>query len=269
MKTAYRVLTATAFLLPAFLIGSCDDKNSTPVGLSDDPAITGIEAPSLTTVGFGSRWHDPHIKGPKVRYFINDFVCPGAIQAKRFRSEDGAELSTQNLIQTRAAEGAGSFEDLCAVGVYPVEQKIRGKLLTAVKELDFSYAGGDESGAPQMRIPIDCVNAAGTSGVYPCATDGVMDAYAYIDARTCHDGDANVGVVNAEDQEDCVVRYLGYAYYDWHAFVDAHPGGRVARKLVDFSQEARPLVDARTSVVLSPFLTDAAAHYLIWMIDVR
>jgi hypothetical protein len=268
LKTTYRVLTASAFLLPAFLISSCDDKNSTPVAPSDDPTVTGIEAPSLTTVGFGSRWHDPHIKGPKVRYFINDFACPGTIQAKRFKSEDGAELSTQNIQALQAAE-VGSLEDFCAVGVYPVDQKIRGKLLTSVKELDFSYAGGDASGAPQMRIPIDCGGDARGISEQCTTTDGVMDAYAYIDAQTCHDGDAYVGVVNAEDSEDCVVRYLGYDYYDWHAFVDAHPNGRVARKLVDFSQEGQPLVDARTSVVLSPFLTDAAAHYLIWMIDVR
>lgn len=270
MKASYRVLTATVLLLPAFLISSCDDKSATPVSPTDDPS-TEIDAPSLTTVGFGSRWHDPHIKGPKVRYFINNIIGEGCeTDASRFRSQDGAEVRVA-LVGTQSAD-LGGFEDFCDVGVYPVDQKIRGKKLSDVKELDFSYAGGDEHGAPRMRIPIDCINATGTSGPYPCSTDGSSEGFAYIDARTCNDGDANVGVVNAEDKEYCPVTFGGYVYDSWQDFVDAHPYGRVARTGLDGGP-------ALTSVVLSPIFQfiepvpaqepEFSPHYLIWMIDVR
>jgi hypothetical protein len=281
LKATCRVLTATAFLLlPAFLISSCDDKNPTPVGPSDDPTISDIEAPSFTTVGFGSKWHDPHIKGPKVRTFTNNPAGFLGCQTseKRFKSEDGAELKVTIGEEELTSAEVTSAEDFCDAGVYPVDQKIRGKLLTAVKELDFSYAGGDENGAPQMRIPIDC-DAVEQGEVEECpTTDGTMEFYAYIDARTCNDGDANVGVVNAEDKEYCTVEYNGYYYDSWQLFVDAHSNGRVARKLQDlFTDE---LVDARTSVVLSPLFQflpgtpqegpiEPSPHYLIWMVDVR
>jgi hypothetical protein len=276
LKATYRVLTATVFLVPAFLISSCDD-SKVPSEPADQAGVDGIDAPSFTTVGFGSKWHDPHIKGPKVRTFTNNFFLSEACQPseKRFGSQDGAEI---RLIFTGfgpTASEIGSFEDICDVGVYPAEQKIRGKLLTAVKELDFSYAGGGV-GTPRMRIPIDC-DAVVIGITEECATtDGIMEAYAYIDARGCNDGDANVGVVNAEDQKYCRVEYLGYYYDNWQQFVDAHSGGRVARKVLDVPAEA--LVDARTSVILGPEVPElvvaqvpgeVSAHYLIWMVDVR
>jgi hypothetical protein len=297
-----RVLTATAFLVPVLLISSCDDKNSTPVGPSDDPATTDLASPSFTTVGFGSKWHDPHLKGPKVRTFTNNYLaqvspnvaCDAA--EKRFGSQDGAELRvTASLIGIGSTE-ITSEEDICDAGVYPVDQKIRGKQIGQVKELDFSYAGGGEFGGPTMRIPIDeClevspdVSTASTPSRQPCGdisfqfTDGIMEEYAYISAETCNDGDANVGTVAGEDTDECVVRYSGTEYPNWPAFVEAHPDYRVAKKARDLSvllplstAEELPLVDARTSVVISPFLNPRAAevpslssHYLVWMVDVR
>jgi hypothetical protein len=282
LKGMYRVLTATVFLVPALLLSSCDDQNSTPVSPSDDPTVSDIEAPSFTSVGFGSKWHDPHIKGPKVRIFTNNFLGAGCeAKAKRFGSQDGAELEVTFTLPGFRSTEFTSKEDRCDAGVYPVDQRIRGKKLGQVKELDFSYAGGDEAGAPRMRIPIDeCrVEDLTTTAVTPgCTTDGTMELYAYIDVRTCNDGDANVGVVNGEDSPACEVEYDDVSYDNWNDFASTHSDWRIARKVRDVSPFPAPpvLVDALTSVVLSPFFqlddgtsNELSPHYLIWMVDVR
>ena len=55
------VILGTALLLPMTLL-SCDDSKVPTEAAVNDPA-DGIDVPSLTTVGFGSKWHDPHIDG--------------------------------------------------------------------------------------------------------------------------------------------------------------------------------------------------------------
>ena len=55
------VLAIPALLLP---LASCDDSKSAPTEpTATDPSSDGIDAPSLTTVGFGSKWHDPAYQG--------------------------------------------------------------------------------------------------------------------------------------------------------------------------------------------------------------
>jgi hypothetical protein len=110
-----------------------------------------------------------------------------------------------------------------------------------------------------------------------------MEDYAYINAETCDDGDSNVGVVEGEDADHCLVFYLSEEHPNWAAFVAAHPDDRIARKARDFTGVAAtvvediPLVDARTGVFISPFRRfrevqvqqSINSHYLVWMVDVR
>jgi hypothetical protein len=168
---AQHLLLCTALLVPAALL-SCDD-NRVPTEPVNEPSTDGIDVPSLTVVGFGSKWHDPHIKGPKLRTFTNvNLELVGTIsvsavctpEAKRFGSTDGAELRVTISFTDITSTELTAFEDRCNAGVYPVDQKIKGKKLRQVKELDFSYAGGGQFGAPSMRIPIDqCIAETGTT----------------------------------------------------------------------------------------------------------
>jgi hypothetical protein len=105
-----------------------------------------------------------------------------------------------------------------------------------------------------------------------------MELYAYIDARSCNDGDPTVGVVNAEDNPDCEFEYDDDDYHNWNDFATAHPDWRIARKALDVSPFPDPpvLVDALTSVILSPLFqlddgtsAELSPHYLIWKIDLR
>jgi hypothetical protein len=252
------LLLSSVLVIPALLLplASCDD-SKTPTEPAVGQPTDNIDTPSFTTVGFGSFWHDPHIKGAKIRTFAGPTDAPGSGctgEAKRFRSQDGAEVRTDDT----SPEGSCSY-----AGIYPADQKLRGKLLTSVRELDFSYAGGNpQGGSPRWSIPIDCVQSpeyVGVVEVTPCTTDGVREQYAFADAVTCNDGDANVGTLNGEDQENCPWTYLGVTYPNWAAFVAAYPGGRIAKT------EPNGGGDSFYFVIIDR----GPAHYLLFKVDAR
>lgn len=228
------VLAIPALLLP---LASCDDSKS-----PTEPTVENQAAPELLTAP--SRLHDARSQtGQRLRCF--DGVSEGTIyggKCKLFRLRDGGEI---NAIDD---DPDGAY-----AGVYPSENKIKGKLLTSVHELDFSYAGGPhQGGVPRLSIPIDCVQEVGeTVTPYPCATDGTTEHYAFIDAPGCNDGDEFVGTVEGDDNPKCNVNYNSVDYPNWAAFMAAHPGGRIARDAVTF------------------IIADQPAHYIIWKVDIR
>jgi hypothetical protein len=258
------VLAIPALLLP---LASCDDSKAPTEPTATDPNSDGIDAPSFTTVGFGSKWHDPHIKGPKVRTFDGTTdtktgdagncgpgdppgppACDYGGSAKRFSSQDGAEINTLGFQNVNGAYG----------GIYPAENKIKGKLLGSVKELDFSYAGGGPiGGSPRFSIPIDeCkITEVGAVGEYPCTTDGNWDYFVFADvtdASGCNDGDGFVGVLNGEDDETCTWYERGtIPFPNWKAFAAAHPNDRIARNTPPF------------------VIVDQPGHYLLFKLDLR
>jgi hypothetical protein len=254
------LLLSSVLALPALLLplASCDDSKVPSEPAVDEPADN-VDAPSFTVVGFGSFWHDPHIKGAKLRTFAGPTDAPGSGctgQANRFRSQDGAEVRTDVTV--------GSDPVPCSyAGVYPADQKLRGKLLAKVAELDFSYAGGAaQGGSPRWSIPIDecLVTQEGAPGTpYPCKTDGVREEYAFADAINCNDGDTNVGTLNGEDQEACLWTYKGVSYPNWAAFVAAYPGAKVARKEIGGTSDAFYFV----------IIDRGPSHYLLFKVDAR
>jgi hypothetical protein len=145
-------------------------------------------------------------------------------------TQDGAEINTT----VQGPNGAYA-------GVTPTPYYIRGRLLTGVVNLNFSYAGGPHvGGAPRLSIPID-----------EAPTDGKWDAFAFLDAPGCNDGDEFVGQVEGRPDKTCNVNYRGVDYPNWAAFVTAHPGARVA-------------TDAVTFIII-----DQSAHYLIWRVQIN
>ena len=256
------VILGTALLLPMTLL-SCDDSKvpSEPV---DDASAGGLDAPSFTTVGFGSRWHDPHIVGATIYVFsgsedtkngvsgdcepgVEIRLCDYGGVAKRFRSKDGAEVNTLGFQK----------EDGSYAGIYGKRNLIAGKLLTRVKELDFSYAGGPPGGgSPRFSIPIDDDLPIPYDDVVPIVQvldpiDGATDGYAFIDANGCGDGDSYVGVINAEDADRCLVNYKSVDYTSWTDFETQHPTWRIATDAVPFA------------------IVDQPGHYLLFKWDVR
>lgn len=244
------VILGTALLLPMTLL-SCDDSKAPTEVAVDDPAETDL--PSLTTVGFGSRYHDPHIVGATVYCFSGNEDDPIAYNGdcKRFKSKDGVEVNTID---------GDELPSNAYAGFYGKKNLIAGKLVGRVKELDFAYAGGGPSGgSPRFSIPIDeCLPEDGYVGdvtVEPCTTDGKWDQFIFADVTEssgCNDGDGFVGILNGEDDETCIW-YLGgtIPFANWAAFAAAHPDWRIATDTPPFA------------------IVDQPAHYLLFKWDVR
>jgi len=145
---------------------------------------------------------------------------------------DGAEINT-------TVQGPnGSY-----AGVTQNTNYIKGRLLTGVVNLNFSYAGGPhQGGVPRLSIPIDDVGGV---------TDGKWDYFAFMDAPGCNDGDEFVGRVEGKTDATCDVNANGVDYPNWNAFVAAHPGARVATNAVTF------------------IIIDQPAHYIVWRIQIN
>jgi hypothetical protein len=244
------LLLCTALLLPMTLL-SCDD-STTPTDVSVDDAEP-ADLPSLTTVGFGSRYHDPHISGATVLCFSGNEDDPITYNGdcKRFKSKDGVEVNTIDDDELPSNAYAG---------FYGKKNIIAGKLVGKVKELDFAYAGGGPSGgSPRFSIPIDACKVAddyvGTVEYPPCTTDGHWDFFIFADVTEssgCNDGDGFVGILNGEDDETCTWYLDGtIPYANWAAFVAAHPNWRIATDTPPFA------------------IVDQPGHYLLFKWDVR
>lgn len=248
------LLLCAGIILPMTLL-SCDD-SKTPTETSVNPTTDNeIDAPSFTAVGFGSRWHDPHIVGVTVYCFSgneDDAIAYNG-DCKRFRSKDGVEVNTFD---------GDEMPSNAYAGFYGKTNLIKGKLLRKVSELDFSYAGGAPSGgAPRFSIPIDECTAGvpvldiTTTDVAPlCTTDGKTDGYAFADvtdASGCNDGDGFVGVLNGEDDTSCNWYYKTEAFTSWTDFETKHPEYRIATDAVPF------------------VIVDQPGHYLLFKWDVR
>ncbi len=105
-------------------------------------------------------------------------------------------------------------------GVYVGNSKLEGLLIGEVEKLSFSYTGSPVvGGSPRFSIPID------TNG------DGTTEAYAFVDAVGCNDGQGTVDVIG---DASCLVSYGGVTYANWAAFVTANPTYRIASDAVTF-----------------------------------
>jgi hypothetical protein len=131
--------------------------------------------------------------------------------------------------------------DGLAAGAFPTSRTpYSGKLLTAMKQITFFYAGGPAvGGAPRFNIPIDeCESTASgiTAQNDTCApgtaTDGFFDGMLFADPNGCNDGDPYVGRVRVVQDVSCLLFYSGdgLTYPNFHAFKVAYPGARIATK---------------------------------------
>lgn len=240
MKIKHLMLSGV-LLIPAMLLplASCDDSNA-PTSPAVDQPTAGNDGPSLATQRTGARVHDARSEaGQKIRCFSggqdtrDDPQIEGGPffgECYRFKTRDGAELVTFD---------ADANPNNNYAGVYPADNRIKGKRIGSVRELDFSYAGGPPSGgAPRFSIPID-EDANGTT-----------EAYAFTDANGCNDGDGFVGTIEADDDPTCLISYKAETFANWKAFVTAHPTYRIARAI--------------TFVIV-----DQPAHYILWKVDIR
>jgi hypothetical protein len=247
--TPKHLIISIGLLIPAVLLplASCNDSKALNEPAVDRPSGTAGPSFVVSSPG-GSAIHNPRSQaGQKVRTFdgTRDGGCTGS--ASRFgATEDGAELRTDGAPCSYA-------------GTYPVTQTIRGKRLTEVSELAFSYAGGPpRGGSPRLSIAID-ENGDGVKANDPA------EQYAFIAINRCNDGDpelvtaeAFVGTVDGEDDATCLIDHKGVEYANWNAFQTAHPTWRVARE------------DAAGNDTFTFIVQDQGpSHYLIWKVDVR
>jgi hypothetical protein len=125
-----------------------------------------------------------------------------------------------------------------SAGVYYQEGSIYGATLDSIRQLGFHYIANDDEILPgnlSLNIPID------EDG------DGSYEAYAFIDVYYCPGTD---GVVDAINDEECVIYYNGLPYENWDALVEAFPDALVA-------------TDAFAFVVAERTPTDNAASYRV------
>jgi hypothetical protein len=204
------------------------------------PSIKRIDGATASVIGPAP--HNPRSQvGMEVICF--DGTTDGGFNGRCNRmqpTKDGAELNTY--------DGDDNPNNSYA-GFYAYPQTVRGKLLGAVQELRYSYAGGNPSGgSPRWSVAID--------------EDGDSrheegEAYAFADALACNDGDANVGTSDAEDDPTCTWFYEAESFPNWDAFAGAHPGYKVALRRADGS----PLVGAVFVII------DQPGHYVMWNVQ--
>ena len=250
----HRALPVAAALLTSL---ACADGGRKLTEPADGPAI-GAASPITPRIEAGVMKFDgptaqvvgPSTRNPRsqagmlVECFDGDRVFDAAGdpydgECKRFQpTKDGAELITNG------GDPEGEY-----AGVFAMPQTIRGKLLGAVQELRYSYAGGSFiGGSPRWSVAID-ENGNGKHED--------TEAYAFADIGACNDGDTSVGTSDAEDDPTCTWFYEAESFPNWDAFAGAHPTYRVARQRADGS----PLVGAVFIV------QDQPGHYLIWNVQ--
>lgn len=243
------LLISTALVIPAMLLplASCNDSSKSPA----EPSAT---APNLastrlmpktafaaatlaaTTMTTAPARHNPRSQSAyQIECFEGATDSPGGGflgVCQRFSPTlDGAEINT--FVQGPNGSYAGVFQP---------QNFIKGRLLTGVVNLNFSYAGGPHvGGAPRLSIPIDENN------------NGTWEHFAFMDAPGCNDGDEFVGRVEGRADNTCLVNYNGVDYANWTAFKNAptHAGWRIATNAITF------------------IIIDQPAHYVIWRIQIN
>ena len=246
------LLISTALAIPALLLplASCNDSNKNPAepsSITSKPnqastrvmpkgALASMAIASTAALTTAPARHNPRSQtGQVVNCFEGESDSPGGgflgVCQRLGPANDGAEINTM-------VQGAnGSY-----AGVYPATNHIRGRLITGVVNLNFSYAGGPHvGGAPRLSIPIDEAGTPGTG----------WDAFAFMDAPGCNDGDEFVGRVEGRTDASCLVSYDGVDYPNWAAFRTAHPGARIATNAITF------------------IIIDQPAHYVIWRVQIN
>ena len=245
------LLISTALVIPAMLLplASCNDSNRNPAEPSSitpktnqastrvmpkgafAAATAAATAAAMTTA---PARHNPRSQsGQVVNCFEGETDSPGGgflgVCQRMSPTNDGAEINT--FVQGPN----GSY-----AGVTPASNFIAGRLLANVANLNFSYAGGPHvGGAPRLSIPIDEDN------------NGSWDAFAFMDAPGCNDGDEFVGRLEGRPDNTCLVNYKGVDYPNWTAFRTAHSTFRIARNAVTF------------------IIIDQPAHYIIWRVQIN
>jgi hypothetical protein len=236
MATEHFIRTAALVAL----LASCSETSKNPAEPSaNNPNPTSprlmLQATTLATTTTAPARHNPRSQGIyTVQCFEGATDSPGGGflgVCQRFSPTlDGAEINT--FVQGPN----GSY-----AGVTQTSNFIRGRLLTGVVNLNFSYAGGPHvGGAPRLSIPID-----------KAPTNGTWDFFAFMDGPGCNDGDEFVGRIEGKSDNTCNVSADGIDYPNWTAFVAAHPGARIATNAVTF------------------IIIDQPAHYVIWRIQIN
>lgn len=208
------LMISTALVIPAMLLplASCNDSNRNPAEPSvsaPNPASTRVmpkTAFAAATLAATTMTTAPARHNPRSQFVYKIECFEGATDSpgggflgvcQRFSPTlDGAEINT--FVQGPNGSYAGVFQP---------QNFIRGRLLTGVANLNFSYAGGPHvGGAPRLSIPIDEDN------------DGTWENFAFMDAPGCNDGDEFVGQVEGRADNTCNVNYAGVDYPNWSAF---------------------------------------------------
>jgi hypothetical protein len=248
--------------LSAFVAVSCkEDGNSNPVEpqVPNTPQVSSkvsgksIQIPLAKVAGIASRMsglvtaqvtgpapHDPvAVQGVPLTCFSGTDVGPpfpgiyGGV-SYTWANHRGCEINTFS---------GQDDPDGLAAGAFPTSRTpYTGRLLTAMRQITFFYAGGPEvGGAPRFNIPIDECEPTGASAVTTqnsggCepgfATDGFYDGMLFADPNGCNDGDPFVGRVRVVQDPTCLLSYNkdGSTYANFSEFKKTHPGARIARK---------------------------------------
>ncbi|HEY8258911.1 MAG TPA: hypothetical protein VIG08_14730 [Gemmatimonadales bacterium] len=271
-----RIVYSSALIVPALLLVSCNDTADVPASPSTPgsqlstptPAVhrlnlKSLRVPKVSAAEFAAAVkedaanssvtiettgdkapHDPTIAGQTVQCIDGDegTGIPGFHgEATKFRTNKGCELNT--------VDGDADPNNNAAY-VVTTQNKLSGKKLTQVQQLNFYYAGGPAIGGnPRLSIPID----EDGDGSFEFGFTPTDEQYAFIDALGCNDGDAYVGVVKGDDDPVCNVNYKGVDYPTFSAFEAAFTNGRIARN-----------ADAATFIAL-----DQPTHYLIYRVNLN
>ena len=204
-------------------------------------APSALAAPPVMSVGAASLDAPPR-------------TAPGKNKLECF---DGTtdEGSTQGGTCTRQGRGAmgPAILDVTSdnaegayAGVYYLESSIYGAPLGDIKQLRFHYIATDDEiafGNLALNIPID----ANGDGVF----DPDAESYASIDISLCPGTD---GVVDAIEDDECVIFYAGDEYENWAAFVDA---------LEEASPDAVVAAEERAALVATRGAEDGPATYRV------
>ncbi len=134
----------------------------------------------------------------------NKVVCFASGDATCTPNSKGAKGSA-----TLDVTGAGA----AALYYTGYNDSVYGVLLSDLSQLSFTYTGTPTAGSPRFSVPVDENN------------DGLTEAFAFVPAISCNNGN---GLVNVINDSTCTIYYGSNSYANWAAFAQAYPAAEIA-----------------------------------------
>jgi hypothetical protein len=148
-------------------------------------------------------------------------TAPGQNKITCFDGTSDGGFGGVCTIKSNGAKGTATLNNTDSnpagdyAGVYTASSTLNGQMLSQVTQLGYTYSGttAPQPGNLSLNVPVSVTGS------------GTTDGYAFIDAYYCPGVN---GTVDAINDPNCAIWFLGTEYPNWAALVAAYPDATVA-----------------------------------------